>query len=512
MLSAHRLNSSARAALFKKIYLLAKEKNKPALTAIAADGIGISYRNSTVVELLAKEGHVDAVEFLINEFHQSLNAAVRGYASGGYEAEMDDLIARGANIDDAILGCARRRDDLAVERLQQKGANDEYALMGFAESGDLANTQMLLMSNVNPGYAFIGYVASEQIEDAMHIAEKYNLDLAFMTQTLATHGYESEVDKLTYNNRSLLLPAIFGYAKGGYEEKVTACLQIALDASEELALQTKAAAGYAADGYAAGFKPLLALVPSTKRAIIVHTSLSGHIDLLLPLTTTQSGKDNGLRFLTYEKHLQGIELMLKHGANPKSALDGYLKNQYIREANHYMQGLPIDEITTLCKRFNCLSEDNILWTLVNIENKKIRKSLATAAQKDNPHLDAKKLLLKADGINELMQKNGLTYKQALAYLAPNVNHWIFKGQDWVRAGLPIELYLGFISTLASCSNKDAIKLVDVANERLRERVVTKIESGWFKTFRSSEIRKKIHTTDEHFDKRALQFGSKRYDK
>ncbi|MHB1221199.1 MAG: hypothetical protein ACYC0J_04320 [Gammaproteobacteria bacterium] len=512
MLSSHQLNSSQRAALFKKIYMLAKEKNKAVLAAMVADGLGISYQNSTVIELLAKEGDVESVEFLISEFHQSLNAAVLGYASGGYEMEMNRLIARGANIDEAVLGCARRNDYLAVETLLQQDASEEKALIGFAECGEVAKIQEFLTSGVDPTYAGIGYVVSGQVEAAMELVEQHSVDLAAMVCILAKCGFESEINKLVNNDRDLLQWAVFGYAQGGYEEKVNECFKRELNSSEELALQAKAASGYAMDGFAHGFKPLLAQVSSIKPIVIMHCGISGHVDLLLQLAVNQREKDNAGRFLTNKKHMWAIEILLKNGLNTKSVLDGYLKNKYIREANRFMQDLPPEEILRLCKKFGCLDEKNILKTLVNIEDRKIRKVLATAAQHDKPILCAKQLLLKADGINELMQKHSITYKQALAYLSPAVNHWIFKGQDWVRAGLPIELYLGVICTLTGCSRKDAIQIVDVANERLRERVVNEIKGIFLPMFRKKEITNKIKIADEHFEQRAIRFGSKRYDK
>lgn len=56
--------------------------------------------------LLAKEGNREAVEFLIDKFKASRNAAVKGYALGGFVNLVNEQIKAGANPDYAVWGYA----------------------------------------------------------------------------------------------------------------------------------------------------------------------------------------------------------------------------------------------------------------------------------------------------------------------------------------------------------------------------------------------------------------------
>lgn len=86
--------------LINLICQFAKDTNERALSEIKAP---IFYFHEAV-GMLAKEGEIESVNFLITNFKASCDAAVNGYAIAGLVAEVNELVEQGANRYFAING------------------------------------------------------------------------------------------------------------------------------------------------------------------------------------------------------------------------------------------------------------------------------------------------------------------------------------------------------------------------------------------------------------------------
>ncbi|MHB1222125.1 MAG: hypothetical protein ACYC0J_09030, partial [Gammaproteobacteria bacterium] len=92
--------------LFHTAYHLTKNKNKDALTSMVEEGFCINTPQNgySLVELLARQGDVESVEFLMAEFRANQDDAAKGYAQGGHVDQVNMLVTKGADRKLAALG------------------------------------------------------------------------------------------------------------------------------------------------------------------------------------------------------------------------------------------------------------------------------------------------------------------------------------------------------------------------------------------------------------------------
>lgn len=161
------------AANFAKLCELARAKNEDGIKELLK-GMYIDqsehmfvYDNKPAVTIMAEEGRDDAVKFLIEKFDASPGKAAQGYARTGRvekveelarqhkvmdildhalrgyataddlkTAEIENLLKRGAHINMAAYGHARRGRVEQVNAMLDRGANIAIVLEGFAQSGN----------------------------------------------------------------------------------------------------------------------------------------------------------------------------------------------------------------------------------------------------------------------------------------------------------------------------------------------------------------------------------------
>lgn len=85
--------------------------------------------------LLAKEGHSEAVDFLIEKFEVSRDFAAQGYAAGGHVEQVNALLAQGADKGYVVWGYAQGGHVAQVNELIDLGADPTYALLGYEGAG-----------------------------------------------------------------------------------------------------------------------------------------------------------------------------------------------------------------------------------------------------------------------------------------------------------------------------------------------------------------------------------------
>jgi hypothetical protein len=124
--------------LFEKICRLAREQDEISLQGLLANGGSIHIRHGGFIPviLLAKEGSIDAVEFLLNKFAANINCAANGYARAGLVDSVEDLIRRSrSSIDAAVSGYARAGLVKQVDGLLFRGASISFAMSGYVSGG-----------------------------------------------------------------------------------------------------------------------------------------------------------------------------------------------------------------------------------------------------------------------------------------------------------------------------------------------------------------------------------------
>jgi len=102
-----------------------------------------SHFPQSLTALLASEGNVESVEFLIKQGGK-LDDAVLGAASSGYIKYTKVLLSRGASLDSAVEGAARGGHRKLTMELLERGASLSRAVRGAASGNQSSLTNELL--------------------------------------------------------------------------------------------------------------------------------------------------------------------------------------------------------------------------------------------------------------------------------------------------------------------------------------------------------------------------------
>ncbi|MFJ1268361.1 hypothetical protein ACD661_07315 [Legionella lytica] len=118
------------------------------------------------------------------------------------------------------------------------------------------------------------------------------------------------------------------------------------------------------------------------------------------------------------------------------------------------------------------------------------------------------LIKRAAKINQLMREKSLNFDQAIGYLSTAANVWAFKGQQLVIEGkIPAEIYFHIFSFISGCSVNDSVKIIDAANQKLRDDVVSAPKTGWFSWFKAQDSLAKLEIeAEERYQSRMKPFA------
>ncbi|MFJ1270140.1 hypothetical protein ACD661_16400 [Legionella lytica] len=489
------------ASLVQLVYQLAKSKDQIELANLENEGfsLGVFYCADNAVMLLAKENNIEAVEFLLTRFNLSINYAAQGYAMGGHIRIVNQLIAQGASKDHAAKGFARGGYVDEVNQLIAQGANKDYAAEGFGIGGHLHEAKQLLAQGASRDKTVRGFaVGGHGHEVNQLITEGANKNYAI--QGFAIGGHVREVKQL--NTEVLdVNDALAGFAMGGHVHEVN-----------QLMVQSRPIActlmGYAEGGHILQIKQLMPQVSSSmsKNDLVISYARGGHVNAVNELIAQGVGPECALSGYASRGYLKEVnELLSQKGAAHYAdwAASSYGLGKYINEANL----LSLLSFTDAQELRTCIAEKYVMDlpdlrdpTHSEIQRKKIIEEYILQ------HLAP--LMKKAEKLNQLMREKHLNLEQAKGYLSTAANVWAFQGQQLVREGkiLP-EIYFHIFSFINGCSVNDNIKIIDAANQTLRDNVISASRTGFFSWFKSQDILEKLAIeAEERYQNRIKPFS------
>ncbi len=359
---------------FLKIYQLVKEKNEPKLNEMVKQGICIGryYNEHNVISLLAKEGDIDSVNFLLNKFKANLNDAVFGYACGGHVDAVNKLLAEGASID--------------------------YAIRGYAYAGqvDMVNKLLAQGTRVCVAIAIQGYALGGHVDEINKLIEVPCPDF-YREEAICSYAFRGQVDEV---NKLLLKQggsydycmAIEGYAYGGHIDEVNKLINDpSLSKLEKKTYRLSAIRGYALGGYVDEVNTLILQHEFHKEALdaaVYAYARGGHLDL------TDNPTDQN--------------------ADPKILMGGFARSWHIAEVNGLIaMGISYSSAVSGYLLDRQPGKENLLRLMSFTDDKKLRQLLAEEAHKKNNLLDINDLISKSEMIREMSLYYGLDYNEAI---------------------------------------------------------------------------------------------------
>lgn len=158
----------SRASQLKLVYQLIKGQDKETLKMIKNLNSNSHDIFNEAVILLAKEGDHESVKFLISKFNASKDAAVNGYAQGGYFNEVNKLVG-------TVLRIRRLIDNFILT--DEKGDDRwtsirKHAVDGYKKGGYLTEDNILHLLSVTTSKSLGNYLVAEAKKDYPSIDKK----------------------------------------------------------------------------------------------------------------------------------------------------------------------------------------------------------------------------------------------------------------------------------------------------------------------------------------------------
>lgn len=239
-------------SLFQTIYRLAKKRNEVRLIELIYSGANINTIENkyTPVMLLAKEGDEGAVEWLLNKFQADIHSAVSGYTRGRHYDKMENLLARGASLQAALIGHPQIKDydkegvngnflilieilsqvkNTALRRHLARIAAQEVSKKPYRGFNEKRYFEALIELSSKPENMFqtICRLAREGDEKGLTELIKSGIDIhkgeapySSPAMLLAEEGNEKAVELLFNKFNAHITCIIAGYAHGGHHDQV----------------------------------------------------------------------------------------------------------------------------------------------------------------------------------------------------------------------------------------------------------------------------------------------------
>lgn len=409
--------------MHESIISFAKRKDEPALADLVAKGFYLSAFKGLYnpIMQLAEQNEVDGVELLMYRFKGSYNHALEGFARGGHDSKVKELLATGANA--------------------------RFAIEGYAFKGDVKQVNSLLKNNENNlsliydaiyGYALGGHVELvDLLQQSIKPCEKLT---KMIVEAYARGGHISQVNKLEKHHSS----AINGFAMGGFIDYVhTYLAQEGLEDQESnLAIK-----GYAYNGQFDLVKKLIKN-QADKSAAIQGLASAGYLDQVIELINEAPTTKTSLRInlniavfnFAFSNHIEQVNQLIKMQASREEALRGYDCGLLLKDS------LPL---------------------LIFTEDEPLRKRVAMQAARENPSFNKDEQLANTAKLRAIMKAYQLGYRQASALCSKEAREWLLQSQQLVKQEqLPAELFEHISTFVVGLSSKDTRKLMHSVAKKL----------------------------------------------
>ena len=284
---------------FKAIYDAALKKDEKKLTEIAEQGILLEARYGYLspMMLLASEGHVEAVELLINKYNGDINHAAFGFA---------------------VLGDTKRVNAYIKENPLYAQPLRDWAVKGYAFAGNHKEVNALIVALADRNGAIKGYAAAGLKEDVKRLC-----------QTVTPHKKSSALDR-----------AVFGFAVGGFEDYVNEL--IVEGATRKCALD-----GYTVNGHIQLADKLLETFSDYNEAAKGYARCNNKEQVEICLQAG-ANRESLLSGYAFHGHVREVNELAATGADLSSAITSYFQQKYLRKEK-YFQIIALTESSELRK-------------------------------------------------------------------------------------------------------------------------------------------------------------------
>lgn len=462
----------------------ARRCDRKALKEFLSQGysVGLRVNGITAVEILAMDGDVDAVNFLLDHFCAGMSSAARGYARAGNVEQVEALLDLGASMNAALEGYAISQMHEYVDGLIRRGAEIYHAVYGYAQVNAVArlkNLDDLLVEKIKSMHSMAEkFLVRENMENAKKLGFIKASNIAAMTALME--------DAASVGNN-----LIMALADAGQFDLVEACIDRPDD--------RKRAIRYAAEGYAMG-------------------GYQDQVERLL-----QSGAEMSDAICGYAKSgllRYAIELIKKSDNKEDAYLDlinGLMHAGQVLDCNEYFQ-MCIREFKWFSKIRNddiagnlngyrysmeaadMYSDDRMCLRILSFSNseKMLQLLVETLEYYDSNHQGKYQLLAaKAREINRWMNEYDLGYSNALKIISLTESErvWCLQGDQMTKRRdendeptqalpiIPYEIFLSITAKMLGLSVKNTELVVAALHENMMaesvKRNVRQFENGLF---------------------------------
>jgi len=429
--------------LFDTVYQLAKDHHKLDLQYIVEHGFNLSPfdGNVTPIMKLAAEGNDQAVNLLMNEFSVSPSEAARGYAEACNAEKVNQLLNKGASIQEVVFGymlgnhikegyalldkgaslrravhaCAIRGDQDQVNALTAQDGAEKSQYAGYARGGHddcLGNNHSITnMVEIIYGYAMrkdIAKVEKWLTELKKSSNDDYVQGLNEAMRGFAIQGLVGELMTDLWEKGGSIDNAVSGYAEGGYVKEVNYCLDKAKllgDAVYQQCLDV-AVNRYAVKNNVKGVNDLLEKGASLNKAIEGYAwdGNEKQVEELLAKNPDKTYINSAATGYAIGEYFNLIEKMLLRGADAQCALPSSFNSHHKK---YMLRTLAFLSDADCRKRlFDAVRERHLsIWPI---------SELPFMIKFVNERYDELKPLLdQAQVLHDLMQQTGCGYRDAV---------------------------------------------------------------------------------------------------
>ncbi len=467
--------------LISQICLYAKTQNKNALDALIQSGTCLSFfqGDNNAILLLAREGDASAVNYLLTNYKQNPDHAIKGYALGGHSKYVNELLANGASIDQAAQGYAQGGYHAEVLELLKQGAKIDVIVKGYAIGGH-----------------------SAQVNEFLDPTTLHNYEIALQGYAMGGHVNQvsallAEIHKTRPNEVYYSAHALSGYALAGRLSEVNALLASIDPTMTGEAIQF--AEPYLVQAYGIDKEKFDKMSFETKSNMIKHLAIGGHANLVTQfLTENQTANQsiqalNEMKATLFSAYLQGGHLV-EAAAIKKNlgAIDPVLISPhwpiqaidtFVDETRKLDTSEGIIQIAAECQfagydELRPMPQQRLLRLMTFVNNDKLREEIADTAlsyavDEDDQHETPSPayshynhLYQKAIRQHQLMKIYQLNYRQITSLSIPGALIWMLQGQliilqlNNMKLRIPHEIFLEIASHVLGVPYQEAKALTE----------------------------------------------------
>ncbi len=377
---------------FKNVCKWAMEKNTEKLQAVINIKFCIDFFDGfySPVMWLAKQQESEAVDFLINKFGASVDAAIAGYALGGNEDKVNELLAAGGSPLAALKGYAFG------------GWHNYYAKILPA----IKNSTQLLKDEGSWRNILIKAAAFRGEHDRVGC--------------LIDGSLREQSNPLSCHQESLAA-AVIGYAMAGNTDKVA-------ERNSTGAFLLSVIKSYVEAGNVVEVDKLL-ISQNNINSALEYYAMSGNFEQVELLIEKGGDVNRAVQGYACGGYIEKVNGLLKTKKNYEHAIIGYAQGHHIAQINQLaIQNNQVILACNMYAKYSCLiNPRNILFLYTATTHLNLRVHLINSFASKHPNSDISLLKQQSNCLETIMKNCQLGFYEARRFLKPEIITWLIQG-------------------------------------------------------------------------------------